>query len=133
MKNFENTATASWLLGEKIKTVYSNRVILPFIPRENCVKGEIFCRNGCEWDSGGMRVGCHMARYLVACVESFNLVRIYTAIPTESLRIKMKGGAHTVFIKNFNQAPIGYIAVIITKGKSEFTAIFVAVIYYSHV
>ena len=48
MKNFENTATASWLLGEKIKTVYSNRVILPFISRENCVKGEIFCRNGCE-------------------------------------------------------------------------------------
>ena len=50
MKNFENTATASWLCGEKIKTAYSNKVILPFIPRENCVKGEIFCRKGCgKW------------------------------------------------------------------------------------
>lgn len=48
MKNFENTASASWLYGEKIKTVYSNKVVLPFVSRENCIEGDILCLKGCK-------------------------------------------------------------------------------------
>ncbi|MBR6518627.1 MAG: hypothetical protein IKT63_03020 [Oscillospiraceae bacterium] len=50
MKNFINTATAQYLDGEKIKSVYSNKVIIPFTHPHLHIWGETLCRDNCgKW------------------------------------------------------------------------------------
>ena len=48
MKSFVNTAKIEYLMDEKIKTVFSNRLVLPVITFENFVSGEILCRSSCR-------------------------------------------------------------------------------------
>ena len=50
MKNFVNTATAEYLDGEKIKSVHSNKVIIPFTNPQLHIWGETLCRKNCgKW------------------------------------------------------------------------------------
>ena len=50
MKNFINTATAEYLDGEKIKSVHSNKVIIPFTHQQLHIWGETLCHQNCgKW------------------------------------------------------------------------------------
>ncbi|MBQ6896171.1 MAG: hypothetical protein IJN69_03065 [Oscillospiraceae bacterium] len=48
MKSFINTAKIEYLDDERIRTVCSNRLVIPVINRECFVSGEVLCRPDCR-------------------------------------------------------------------------------------
>jgi len=46
MKSFVNTAKIEYIEGERVKTLYSNSVVIPFVHSHQYISGEVYCRKG---------------------------------------------------------------------------------------